>query len=57
MTEAAGGVIQPKKRGMVLPFEPHSLIFDEVTYSVDMPQVTLILKPINTFHKYRCYLD
>ncbi|XP_052300205.1 pleiotropic drug resistance protein 1-like isoform X3 [Citrus sinensis] len=38
MTEAAGGVIQPKKRGMVLPFEPHSLIFDEVTYSVDMPQ-------------------
>ncbi|KAK9232138.1 hypothetical protein WN943_022381 [Citrus x changshan-huyou] len=37
-SQAAGGVIQPKKRGMVLPFEPHSLIFDEVTYSVDMPQ-------------------
>ncbi|XP_058749298.1 pleiotropic drug resistance protein 1-like [Vicia villosa] len=26
------------KRGMVLPFEPHSISFDEVTYSVDMPQ-------------------
>lgn len=29
-----------RKRGMVLPFEPHSLTFDEITYSVDMPQVT-----------------
>jgi hypothetical protein len=28
-----------RKRGMVLPFEPHSITFDEVTYSVDMPQV------------------
>ncbi|MCD7463338.1 transcription factor [Datura stramonium] len=27
-----------KKTGMVLPFEPHSITFDEVTYSVDMPQ-------------------
>ncbi|KAJ8773915.1 hypothetical protein K2173_009346 [Erythroxylum novogranatense] len=27
-----------KKRGMVLPFEPHSITFDEVIYSVDMPQ-------------------
>ncbi|KAI9122317.1 hypothetical protein K1719_007006 [Acacia pycnantha] len=27
-----------RKRGMVLPFEPHSITFDEVTYSVDMPQ-------------------
>ncbi|KAE9591000.1 putative sulfate-transporting ATPase [Lupinus albus] len=26
------------KRGMVLPFEPHSITFDEVTYAVDMPQ-------------------
>lgn len=28
-----------RKRGMVLPFEPHSLTFDGITYSVDMPQV------------------
>jgi hypothetical protein len=28
-----------RKRGMVLPFEPHSITFDEVTYSVVMPQV------------------
>ncbi|XP_021831297.1 pleiotropic drug resistance protein 1-like [Prunus avium] len=27
-----------KKRGMVLPFEPHSITFDKITYSVDMPQ-------------------
>ncbi|KAJ7962917.1 Pleiotropic drug resistance protein 1 [Quillaja saponaria] len=27
-----------KKRGMVLPFQQHSITFDEVTYSVDMPQ-------------------
>ncbi|KAL3726504.1 hypothetical protein ACJRO7_031406 [Eucalyptus globulus] len=26
------------KRGMVLPFEPHSITFDEITYSVDMPR-------------------
>ncbi|GAB4850123.1 transcription factor [Ancistrocladus abbreviatus] len=25
------------KRGMVLPFEPHSITFNEVRYSVDMP--------------------
>ncbi|XP_019263263.1 PREDICTED: pleiotropic drug resistance protein 1-like isoform X2 [Nicotiana attenuata] len=29
---------QKKKKGMVLPFEPHSIAFDEVIYSVDMPQ-------------------
>ncbi|KAJ7972576.1 Pleiotropic drug resistance ABC transporter [Quillaja saponaria] len=27
-----------RKRGMVLPFEPHSITFDEIIYSVDMPQ-------------------
>ncbi|XP_027926159.1 pleiotropic drug resistance protein 1-like [Vigna unguiculata] len=27
-----------RKRGMILPFEPHSLTFDGITYSVDMPQ-------------------
>ncbi|KAK4837165.1 hypothetical protein QYF36_003319 [Acer negundo] len=27
-----------KKRGMVLPFEPYSINFDEIVYSVDMPQ-------------------
>lgn len=28
-----------RKREVVLPFEPHSIVFDEVKYSVDMPQV------------------
>ncbi|XP_057454235.1 pleiotropic drug resistance protein 1-like [Lotus japonicus] len=27
-----------RKRGMVLPFEPHSITFDNIVYSVDMPQ-------------------
>ncbi|KAF8009149.1 hypothetical protein BT93_J0209 [Corymbia citriodora subsp. variegata] len=31
-------VAADRKRGMVLPFEPHSITFDEITYSVDMPQ-------------------
>jgi len=29
-----------KNRGMVLPFEPYSITFDEIVYSVDMPQVS-----------------
>lgn len=28
-----------QKKGMILPFEPHSITFDDVKYSVDMPQV------------------
>ncbi|KAK1363006.1 hypothetical protein POM88_038567 [Heracleum sosnowskyi] len=27
-----------KKKGMVLPFVPHSITFDDIKYSVDMPQ-------------------
>ncbi|KAL8091918.1 pleiotropic drug resistance protein 1-like [Apium graveolens] len=27
-----------RRKGMVLPFEPHSITFDEIKYSVDMPQ-------------------
>ncbi|KAK3416796.1 hypothetical protein EUGRSUZ_H02558 [Eucalyptus grandis] len=27
-----------RKRGMVLPFKQHSITFDEITYSVDMPR-------------------
>lgn len=33
-----------RKRGMILPFEPHSLTFDDVKYSVDMPAVGSIVK-------------
>ncbi|KAK1358249.1 hypothetical protein POM88_051505 [Heracleum sosnowskyi] len=29
---------QSKKKGMVLPFEPYSITFDDIRYSVDMPQ-------------------
>jgi hypothetical protein len=31
---------QNKKQGMVLPFVPISLSFDEISYAVDMPQVS-----------------
>ncbi|KAK1376036.1 hypothetical protein POM88_032229 [Heracleum sosnowskyi] len=31
------GTNENKKKGMILPFEPHSITFDEVMYSVDMP--------------------
>lgn len=33
------GAYENRKRGMVLPFEPQSLTFDDIRYSVDMPQV------------------
>ena len=29
-----------ENRGMVLPFEPHSITFDDIRYSVDMPAVS-----------------
>ncbi|KAK9066079.1 hypothetical protein SSX86_015481 [Deinandra increscens subsp. villosa] len=29
---------QTNKKGMILPFEPHSITFNDVKYSVDMPQ-------------------
>ena len=32
---------QNKKKGMVLPFEPHYITFDDIKYSVDMPQVLI----------------
>ena len=57
---ANSGVVmatQPKKRGMVLPFEPYSLTFDEVTYSADMPKVTSIIKPIMLSQKHGHCLD
>lgn len=27
-----------RRRGMILPFEPHSITFEDIIYSVDMPQ-------------------
>ncbi|XP_061343387.1 pleiotropic drug resistance protein 1-like [Gastrolobium bilobum] len=36
--KAVGETTHNRKRGMILPFEPHSITFDEVTYSVDMPK-------------------
>ncbi|XP_061343406.1 pleiotropic drug resistance protein 1-like isoform X2 [Gastrolobium bilobum] len=36
--EAAVESNHNRRGGMVLPFEPYSITFDDVTYSVDMPQ-------------------
>ncbi|KAG6431202.1 hypothetical protein SASPL_109279 [Salvia splendens] len=35
-----------RKRGMVLPFQPHSITFEDICYLVDMPQL-MALKRIN----------
>lgn len=35
------GNAQAAARGMVLPFEPLSLVFNHVNYYVDMPAVSL----------------
>jgi len=40
-TEVETAPDQNKKKGMVLPFAPLSITFDNVKYSVDMPQVNL----------------
>ncbi|XP_042510326.1 pleiotropic drug resistance protein 1-like [Macadamia integrifolia] len=37
-TESGTSSNQSNSRGMVLPFEPLSITFDEIRYSVDMPQ-------------------
>ncbi|GMY34126.1 pleiotropic drug resistance protein 1-like isoform X2 [Fagus crenata] len=36
--EASVEANQNRKRGMVLPFDQHTITFDEITYSVDMPK-------------------
>ncbi|KAK4590481.1 hypothetical protein RGQ29_020864 [Quercus rubra] len=38
VVDASVEVNQSRKRGMSLPFDPHTITFDEVKYSVDMPQ-------------------
>ncbi|KAK0570618.1 hypothetical protein LWI29_004030 [Acer saccharum] len=30
---------ETRKRGMILPFEPHSITFDEIRYTIDMPRM------------------
>jgi hypothetical protein len=42
---------QPTQRGMVLPFAPLSLTFDNIKYSVDMPQVTYFNSLTYTVHQ------
>ncbi|WJZ94697.1 hypothetical protein VitviT2T_013532 [Vitis vinifera] len=38
MVEAIAEANHNKKKGMVLPFQPHSITFDDIRYSVDMPE-------------------
>ncbi|KAJ6414598.1 hypothetical protein OIU84_003573 [Salix udensis] len=37
-TESISEANNQKQKGMILPFEPHSITFDDIKYSVDMPQ-------------------
>ena len=39
-TDASAEINQNRNRGMTLPFDQHTITFDEIKYSVDMPQVT-----------------
>lgn len=39
-SEAADTGSPQKKRGMILPFDQHSVTFENVIYSVDIPKVT-----------------
>lgn len=47
--------IENKRRGMVLPFEPLSMAFEEIKYSVDMPQVAFVFRPLSLIQFYRKY--
>ncbi|KAI3712045.1 hypothetical protein L1987_70594 [Smallanthus sonchifolius] len=38
LSNTGNGKNESKKKGMILPFEPHSITFNDVKYSVDMPQ-------------------
>lgn len=38
------------KKGMVLPFDPLSITFEDIKYSVDMPQVNLNFKSLMNVH-------
>ncbi|XP_071691961.1 pleiotropic drug resistance protein 1-like isoform X2 [Rutidosis leptorrhynchoides] len=37
LSASGTGSDRTKKKGMILPFEPHSITFNDVKYSVDMP--------------------
>ncbi|XP_071686005.1 pleiotropic drug resistance protein 1-like [Rutidosis leptorrhynchoides] len=37
LSSSGSGGDRTKKKGMILPFEPHSITFNDVKYSVDMP--------------------
>lgn len=39
LAESTAEINQNKRKGMVLPFEPHSITFNDIKYSVHMPQV------------------
>ncbi|XVF74663.1 hypothetical protein PTKIN_Ptkin13bG0129500 [Pterospermum kingtungense] len=37
-SKAVSDTIQDRKKGMILPFQPHCITFEEITYAVDMPK-------------------
>lgn len=43
--DAGSGDVQEEKRGMILPFQPLTISFDDVSYYVDMPAVRALIIP------------
>jgi hypothetical protein len=50
-SEIVGASDNAPRRGMVLPFQPHSLAFNHVNYYVDMPAVSHSFVNISCFGK------
>lgn len=44
-----GGAVGPARKGMILPFQPLAISFNDVNYYVDMPAVSLSAAAYNLF--------
>jgi hypothetical protein len=53
---ASNSELNQSQKGMVLPFAPLSVAFDNIRYSVDMPAV-IVLAFLLSYHSYVNYLD
>jgi hypothetical protein len=54
--ESSNSELKQSQKGMVLPFAPLSVAFDNIRYSVDMPAV-IVLASCSVLYSYVNYLD
>jgi hypothetical protein len=47
-------IVPTEAKGMVLPFEPLTISFDDISYYVDMPAVSSFYQPQIFFHIFLC---